>query len=453
MKVKTIFWALLFTLVYLTAFMFIHKLLQQPSVYNNFFSGFMPSYEVQDNLIVVVDKPFVPLSEKSFVENMDAHHYSHIKNNLYNYDPNDEVSRSNFAFFPLFPIVWKFSLLSGIGISVLNFLLHFISMIILVGIFCKNNIRLSLLVIFSLPTLTVFLIPYSEGLFMFSVGLALVGWKKENRFLYIMGLVMASMTRPVFILLIAGCIATEIYLWLTRRKKKIDRKHLIVSVASLLGGTLLVTLFQRMFHHGSLLTFIHAQKHWGTYLRLPETIVDWSNEGYAMNVWAMGFCVVFGLSVLIYGFFNKSSTHINVFGYWYYFSWIYMLLAVLFVLFLQGGCLHSLYRYTLCTPFFYIIIFHHLNADYRIPSWRLIVLFIMCIISCLIFFNMANYGKVWSFSRTGFVLLSIALLFFILSQRLARVPQYALYSLLIVAGIIWNCYLLNMFVSRAWIFL
>ncbi len=455
MKTKSIFTAAIITVIYLILFITVYNLLSTPSIYNRFFSGFMPTYENLDGNVNVIttQKPFTHITEKPFTETMDAYHYATIKNNLYNYDPNDEVSRSNFAFFPLFPFVWRALGVSGTGISIINFLLHCISIIILIHLFCRDNKILSLLVIFSLPTLVVFLIPYSEGLFMFSISLALLGWKKENRLLYIAGLLMASMTRPVFILLIASCIATEIYQRLCDKNYKINYKNIGITTATILSGVLLVSLFQRTYHHGSLFTFISAQKHWGTYLQIPKTIVDWSNEGYAMNVWSLLFCFIFGGFILISKFLKKNKIEKSIPDYWYNFSWMYLLFATLFVLMLQGGCLHSLYRYTLCTPFFYIIVLKHINKETIPQLTKPIVISVIFIIACLIFFTVADYGKGWNFAKIGYVLLSLNLLFFIIMHRLRNTLKYIGYGTLMVTGIIWNCYLLNMFITKAWVFL
>lgn len=455
MKIKPFITVVVFATLYLSLFACIYHLLTLSSVYDRFFSSFIPTYDNLDGNfnIVTAKKAFTRLTERPFTETMDAYHYATIKNNLYNYNPNDEVSRSNFAFFPLFPLMWKVLGISGIGISIVNFLLHCISLIILIPIFCRDNKTLALLAIFSLPTLVVFLIPYSEGLFMLSISLALLGWKKENKLLYITGLLLASMTRPVFILLIASCIATEVYQRLCDKHYKINYKNIIVTATAILSGVFLVALFQYTYHHGSLFTFINAQKHWGTYLQIPKTIVDWSNEGYAMNVWALAFSTVFGGIILLTKLLKAKNTGNIQPDYWYNFSWMYLLFATLFVIMLQGGCLHSLYRYTLCTPFFYIIILKHLNTEYTPQLIKSISITAIFIIACFIFFAIADYGKGWNFTKTGYILLSLNLLFFIVMQRLNNIQKYTGYGFLIISGLVWNCYLLNMFISKAWVFL
>lgn len=455
MKTKITFFIFIIGIVYYLLFTSVFGLLQKPSFYNSFFSGFMPTYEIKDNQIVSANKPFVVAESKLYEETMDAFHYSCIKNNFYNYDPNDEVSRSIFAFFPLFPVIWKLSMLSGKAVSLFNFILYIISLLLLVFTFCDSNKRMGVLLAFTLPTLTVFFIPYSEAVFMLSISIAVYGWKRKNNKLYMAGLFLASMTRPVFILLIASCIATEIFLWLCNKKRKMNFKHIANTCLPILSGVLLVTLIQRIYHHGSLLTFIHAQKHWGTFLQIPKTIVDWSTEGYGMNVWAMGFCFVFGSVILLSKFFKREEDTSNdsETNYWTYYSWIYMMAAVVFVLLLQGGCLHSLYRYTLCTPFFYIILFQYINSLHEKIFIKQLVVFALFIFSCLIFLELSPYGKAWDFSKIGFLLLSVNLFLLIGIQKLSKTQQYLGIALIAVGSLIWNCYLLNMFLVKAWIFL
>ncbi len=287
---------------------------------------------------------------------------------------------------------------------------------------------------------------------MLSISVAMLGWKQNNKRLYVLGLLVASMTRPVFILLIASCIAVEIYFRLCDKNRKIDFKHIGLTLSAILGGTFLVTLIQRIYHHGSPLTFIDAQKHWGTFLQIPKTIVDWSNEGYGMNVWAMLFCFVVGGVMLVSKFVNRKKED-SAFDYWYYFSWIYMMFAVIFVFLLQGGCLHSLYRYTLCTPFFYIILFQHINAPAKISLLKPVIVFCALIVCCLVFIKNAGYDGDWNFSKTGFILLSLNLLFFLFMKQLSNTQKYVGLGVLIFGGILWNGYLFNMFLAKAWIFL
>jgi hypothetical protein len=433
-------------LAYLFVFSITYKALENQKIYS-FFSSFMSTYENQNGIISAAQKPFVKIADSAYVT-MDAAHYSYIKDHLYTADPNDVETNYNYGFFPLFPIVWKF--FSGLGIVTFNYFLHFASIILLAFAFCKDKKKSAIITVLALPTLTVFLLPYTEALFMFSVSLAMFGYKNENKVLYIIGLIMASATRPVFLLFLGTLIVTEIYQFL--RNQKVNYKNLLLVSSIVLSVTFLISIFQQTFHNGSLFTFMSVQKHWGTFFRIPETISDWSMEGFGMNVWALSFCFVFGGTALIFTLFKRTSTN-STFDYWYYFSWIYLLATCIYVLLFQGGCLHSLYRYTLCSPFFYIILFQHLNNEKSLLFEQAALLFVCFFVTCFAFFFFVDYPHKWDFSKTGFVLLTLNLLFFIFNAHLNNRFRIFGYLPLIMCSIFWNCYLYNMFFSKAWIFL
>ncbi|CAN5365094.1 hypothetical protein BH11BAC1_BH11BAC1_15100 [soil metagenome] len=432
---------------YLLVFSLTYKALENPGIYDRFFSSFMPTYENQDGVINLVKKPFVKITEGN-IDGVDAEHYSYIKDNLYTIDPNDPESNYNSGFFPLFPVIWKF--FSGLGIITLNYFLHFASIVLLAFAFCRNKIIIATITILALPTLTVFLLPYTEALFMFSISIALFGYKEKNNFLYVSGLIMSAATRPIFLLFLGTLIATEIYQYWRTKKTNFKNLFLISAVVTL--TTFLVSLFQSAFHKGSLLTFMTVQKHWGTYFRIPTELSDWSFEGNGMNVWALAFCVFIGGTILILSLLKRNSTNSN-FDYWYYFSWIYLIGTCMYVLLFQGGCLHSLYRYTLCLPFFYVIIFQHLNNTGTLSPGKRMVLFTGFLAVCAALFFIVNYPSKWDFSRLGFYLLSLNLLLFLFYDSINRRIGFVGYAVLILGGVLWNCFLYNMFFSKGWVFL
>ena len=444
---KILFYSFLIACGYFIAFKLTYTLLENEKVYTSFFASFMPTYENQNGDVNIVYKPFTKITESGYTL-VDAASYSYIKDNFYNANPNVKETNSVYGFFPLFPLIWKF--FSGYGIIILNYFLHFVSIVILAFVFCKKKILMAVVTIISLPTLTVFLLPYTEALFMFSISIALLGYKEKNKYLYFSGLIMASATRPVFLLFLFSLIATELFQFLCN--KKIQYKHLLVTSTIVLSVTFIISLIQYTFHKQSLFTFMTVQNFFGTYFRIPNTINDWSIEGYGMNVWALLFCVIFGITSLISKYFKKSNRESN-FNYWYYFSWFYLIATCIYVLLFQGGCLHSLYRYTLCSPFFYIIIFNHINILETLSLKKSLLLTCCFIISCLLFFHFVSFSSQFGFSKIGFVLLMLNLLFFIVSRHLNNYSKYIIYIPLIIVSILWNCYLYNMFFSRAWIFL
>ena len=447
MSRKLLFQLFLISIAYLFVFSIVYRGLENTKIYNSLFSSFMPTYENQNGIISVVNKPFTKITNSGY-EIMDAAHYAYIRDNLYAVSPNDPETNFNYGFFPLFPIVWKF--FSGLGIITLNYFLHFASIVILAFAFCREKITIAVVSTLALPTLTVFLLPYTEALFMLSISIALLGYKKSNNFLYFSGLIAASATRPVFLLFLGTLIASEVFQYL--RHKKTNYKHLLITSSVLIFVPFLISLFQYTFHRGSLFTFMKVQKHWGTFFRIPDTINDWSTEGYGMNVWALIFCLLFGGTILIFTLLKKSKTQSD-FDYWYYFSWIYLVATCVYVLLFKGGCLHSLYRYTLCSPFFYVILFQHINNASASFSRKTLFLLLGFLAACFVFFFSVDYASTWGFSKLGFILLTLNLLFFIYNSFLRNRIKFLGYSVLILSGVLWNCYLYNMFFSKAWIFL
>ena len=433
---------------YFLVFKFTYKALENEHVYGSLFSSFVSTYENQNGVISVVKKPFTEINDAAYAT-MDAAHYSYIRSHWYDINPNDEETKYNFAFFPLFPVVWKF--FSGLGIITVNYFLYFASILILAFTFCRKSIIAAVIVALALPTLTVFLLPYTEALFMFSISIALLGYKEKKKNLYITGLLLASITRPVFLLFICALIAAEVFQFL--QKKKTERGSTLIAIFVMLSGTFAVAMFQHIFFNVPFFTFISSQEHWGTFFRIPETINDWSTEGYGMNVGALMFCFVFGTASLVSALIKKQKEETNDFDFWYYFSWIFLMATCVYVLLFQGGCLHSLYRYTLCSPFFYVILFQNINKIENLSIKSSLVLLILFLVSCFFFLDLVIYAKQWDFSKTGFVLLTSNLLFFILSFRLNNRFKFLIYAFLILCGVFWNCYLYNMFFSRAWIFL
>lgn len=443
---RAVFISGLIGLMYLLLFSFTYKALETKSVYS-LFSSFMPTYENVDGNIGLTEKPFTKISDENY-EIMDAAHYAYIKKNSYEIDKQNIETQYNFAFFPLFPIIWRF--FSNIGIVTLNFFFFIASILILAYVFCKNSIIKGTLISIALPTLTVFILPYTEGLFLFCISIALLGYKKENKYLYFTGLLLASITRPVFLLFISTAIATCIYGFL--KGKKIDFKFLALTITPFIIGTFSVALYQSQFHNESLFTFITAQQHWGTFFRIPNTINDWSNEGYGMNSWALAFCLIFGIAIILFNFFKKQKEEVS-YSFWYYFSWIYLVATCCYVILFQGGCLHSLYRYTLCSPFIFIILFHHIENNNPISNKFKILLFSVFLFAIVFFLKNVNYAPNWDFSKTGFILLMLNLFAFLIYNSFKEKYFYFSYALLILMGLIWNTYLYNMFFSKAWIFL
>ncbi|MFI5221686.1 MAG: hypothetical protein ACHQK8_05130, partial [Bacteroidia bacterium] len=123
----------------------------------------------------------------------------------------------------------------------------------------------------------------------------------------------------------------------------------------------------------------------------------------------------------------------------------------LFLLYKQQGNFHGLFRFILASPLFYIALIFLLHS---FKNSKLPLLFIMVAILCFLLFlakveyggdrlNFSFYGA-WHFIVVG--------IFLIVRSKIAETKQVIIVSVLVLFNMAWTAYLLNQFLSNAWIF-
>jgi hypothetical protein len=105
-------------------------------------------------------KPFVEIKNDSYSV-WDGDHYKRIKDYLYK----DKDSKYSFAFFPLFPVIWRLTTLSSFGITLFNYALFCLGMILFIKMFKDKVPKWVFFLTLCIPMLVVYLIPYTEALF------------------------------------------------------------------------------------------------------------------------------------------------------------------------------------------------------------------------------------------------------------------------------------------------
>ena len=90
--------------------------------------------------------------------NWDADHYNFIKEKGY--------QDFRLAFFPLFPIIWRFLDVGVYAIILINSLIFFISFYILIKNLEIKGVK-EILMYLSIPSFVFFYLPYSESIFFF----------------------------------------------------------------------------------------------------------------------------------------------------------------------------------------------------------------------------------------------------------------------------------------------
>lgn len=201
--------ALLFTsfvVLYFALVLCVHLLMQNNDVHY-LFRKILPTYEVSldeswNKTITNSNKPFEKItSEKMTV--WDGSHYNFIKEEMYS-------DIKNFAYYPLFPLFWKATGLSTLGISLLNIFLFALGMWVMFKIFADNLSWKHLLFLLCVPYMVIFMMPYSEALYFVFIALGLYGILKEKYWFYFFGFIFASMTKSSSLLFVILFLCLEI---------------------------------------------------------------------------------------------------------------------------------------------------------------------------------------------------------------------------------------------------
>jgi hypothetical protein len=118
----------------------------------------------------------------------------------------------------------------------------------------------------------------------------------------------------------------------------------------------------------------------------------------------------------------------------------------------SGGNLHSFFRFTLCSPLFYVLLLALINRTSNIKALHLrIALCISTLLFLLLLYTIEYGGNRFNFSFFG-PLVYIA--YFAFLSTPVRTSALRIISLLILVGcsIVWNSYLLNILLSNGYIF-
>ncbi|MBS1563008.1 MAG: hypothetical protein JST39_01410, partial [Bacteroidetes bacterium] len=203
----------------------------------------------------------VPSPSNANLRHWDAEWYFQIKTVGYYYEP---TQMGPLAFFPLFPFVWKLSMLNEWGISLLNLLVFSVSFFYIARTLKMGFI--SSLLFLSTPSLLFCFIPYSEALFFMSSTIILIGLYKKNEPMILVGMCLAGFSRSVNIVLMPALVFTYVTAYgITAR----TIRFLCIAAISLTAAAFLVFWVQYLYT-GQWLAFFDMQKQWHRTLQLPK---------------------------------------------------------------------------------------------------------------------------------------------------------------------------------------
>ena len=433
--------------------------LQNPKIYKNSLGLISNNWQNDNGERKLVERPYEKLTHDNYIQ-WDGKHYFRIKNSGYNIEKagGDYI----FAFFPLFPLILKVINLPTIGILFVNYLFYSISILILLKLLSRSeNYVINLIISLCLPSVIIFLIPYSEATFMLMIIIGIFGFMKKKYWIFFIGFLLASLTRPTFVFLLLSIIGTEFFFFVIHKNIKKGFMNSFLKTAPLLLGTLIVSLIQYSQGSGSLSKFIVVQKYWDHVFSIPHSLRDWSHESFSVNIGVIFLIFIPLLIILLQLFYNQFKTTGNKIqildynsptDYLLILSILYIIGISLFIIFFQGGSLHNLFRYTISSPFFYILLFtsfdyiRHFAVNLRIYIVSTLAL------SSFFILGLVDYSKYWNFSDFGYFVLLATILFWLFQDLQSRIIYKTGLIVLVILNIIWTTYLFNTYIINGWIF-
>jgi hypothetical protein len=293
---------------------------------------------------------------------------------------------------------------------------------------------------------------------MISIGI--YGFIKKKYWIFFVGFLLASLTRPSFTFLLLSVIGTEFFYLVKHKNLKFGIVNSLYRIAPLLLGTLLVSLIQYNQGSGDLFKFIEVQKYWNNILSIPHNLRDWSHEGFGINIGVIFFIFSPLLIIFFQLFYNqifkgKGKQILNYKSpkdYFLILSILYLIGNSLFIILFRGGSLHCLFRFTICSPFFYILIYTAFDYIRNIQLNIRIFLFSALALLSLFVLGLSDYSTYWNFSDFG-IFVFIATLSTWLFQDLKSNRMYKTGLIfLLLTNLVWTTYLFNTYIINGWIF-
>ncbi len=444
----------------LIIFWILYTVFQKDAIYHNSLEKVIAPYEQNNNwpqnIPITKYKSF---SNNDFVQ-WDSKHYFNISQNGYNIDAagGDYI----FAFFPLFPALINILHLSPLATLFFNYILFSISILLLLKLLVPTKMQFKYLLIYlTFPFIIIFFVPYTEALYFFLLTITLYGFIKDKYWIFFIGMLLAATTRPSISILLLSLIATEVFFFIKDKKLLETLQKVFFITLPLIIGTVIVSVIQLYYGSKNIFKFIEVQKYWDNKLDVPHYLRDWSYEGFSINIGVI-FLIFIPLLMVIFQllikqFSRKSDGEIfksNIkTDYLLILSIIYIIGNTLFILLFRGGGLQCLFRFSLASPFFAILMFLGVNyikefaLNYRV--------FVFGILSLFAIFTLAltPFSTYWHFSDMGlFIIITSMGLYFFNDLSENNIYKIILYSNFFV-NIIWTTFLFNTFLTGRTLFL
>ncbi|HSC39269.1 MAG TPA: hypothetical protein VLD19_15405, partial [Chitinophagaceae bacterium] len=309
----------------------------------------------------------LPLLNNTTLTHWDAEWYYRINTMGYYYV---EGQMGTLAFFPLFPFVWKFTLLNSAGISILNLLIFSVSFFYLARML-KLGLTSSLLFL-STPSLLFCFLPYSEALFFMSSTIILIGLHRKNNAMILIGMCLAAFTRSVNVVLIPALI----YTYVCNYGFSVKTIRMVLTATLLVSAAALGVFWIQYLHTGQWFAFFKMQKLWHRTLQMPtlplttlSTKVLWLD---AAALFISTLALLDAAAEFIHIMFRKGKAGFSATAH---FSMAYLAIMGFLAVFYSGiwprqygSSIMSLNRFVFAGPYFICYIFNRFQRERTIQS-------------------------------------------------------------------------------------
>ncbi len=346
-------------------------------------------------VLLLLQQFFYPglLTRKHFL-NWDAEHYFYIESKGY--------EGFRVAFFPFFPLLWRVLSVGIYGIVFVNAILYLGSFYFLMKSMALK--RLETILYLSIPSSIFFFLPYSEALFFASATLLLLAVKSKRNLLVLSALLLCTLARPSFTVLLPALIIME---WLSEAtiRKKASQIGLYILASGL--GIVLVGVSQ-YYDTGQWFQFFSVQADWGNHLQVPSfPLRSWGgNMITRLDGVALLFGMGAGITLLLF-LVKKEIRHKKKLSPEVLLSLAYLGGITLSVLLFRGGSLFSLNRFVFASPFILVAMNYYLKQSFQFSIKQLgIILFALV----LYWLSFGSYVHIQAFLK--FFAVSVYVLLF-----------------------------------------
>jgi|WetSurMetagenome_2_1015567.scaffolds.fasta_scaffold16670_2 hypothetical protein len=455
-------------LVFLLMFYCLFFLLQQDIVYRHSLGKITTTYQRLEGHwnIANVHMPYKKITDQNLV-NWDAVGYYYQKN----HNPGPEDVRSSYGFFPMFPWIWKITHIPLKLIGVFNFLLYAISLMVLMKLFLSAEKYgfYDRLIIFTLglcvPSVIIYLIPYSEAVFTVTFALAIWGLSRRSYWIYFLFMTAFAMTRASVIIVIFAFVVTDFIYLLRYRNFSASLREFVLKITPVIVGMFLVFTWD-YYWSGNFFKYYEVQStYWTNNLQWPRKLEDWSVEGFGMNIAAI---FLLAIPAVIF-FFSRYSLRPEkgekkdfpslftgdiqqIREYFIINSIVYFAGFCLYVLMFRGGGIYCLHRFIISSPYFLIFLLGIAEWSKERKNNYYLLIWVPLFIIGFLFVRNNMIDPVISFKDSGFFLFALVSLFLFALPKLKGILKYGLILLIAGYAILWFTFLYNSYISCAWIF-